>query len=833
MIATLLALAQSAHVAAGPVIFHPAPASAASGGLPFAYWLNALVAAGGVALALGVIAWVFWRRAHETALVTAWRRYADEARTELRRTELLLATQPQVILRWRALDPERTDKASASGIGDPEVLGQGRQFIEVLGRRRYHSGAKLLETLMGALAADERAAFESAIAALRNEGEPFTMRLALAPASGLIAEGRVLGDEAGLWLKEIAPERQEIHRLKTELGAVERELGLTQELLGRLPVPVWRRDANLKLEWVNEAYARTVEAATPQAVIEAGTELDRAEPELAREAVKTGATARERKYVVTGGTRRSLDISEAPLTVGVAGYAIDATDEDNALQELMRHIAAHADTLNKLATAVAIFGPDQKLKYFNQAYSQLWHLDEDWLQTQPSDGEILDRLRENRKLPEQADYQSWKKGRLKQYTEVSELPEEVWHLPDGRTLRMVAQPHPLGGLLYLFEDVSSLVALESSLNRLIGVQKATLDHLYEGVALFGSDGRLKLFNPAFVSIWHLANRNLESDPHFDQVASWCSVLFGDLDDWRSIRAMITEISGERRTVDGQQHRADGSVVNFAAIPLPDGATLLSFIDVSDTVRIQKALQERNEALETADRLKSEFVGHVSYHLRTPLNTIQGFSEMLDREMFGSLNAKQHEYTAAVLQASEQLMALINDILDLATIEAGAMALDIGDVDLYGVLSGAVNLTKKKALDEGIALRLDCEPGIGRFKADERRIKQVVFNLLSNAISFTPEGGTVSVGADRAGGQVRIWVSDTGTGIAPQRQALVFDRFESYGAGERRGAGLGLSLVKSFVELHGGWVSLQSEEGQGTMVICRFPDRAIARPAAAE
>ena len=271
---------------------------------------------------------------------------------------------------------------------------------------------------------------------------------------------------------------------------------------------MWRRDSALKLEWVNEAYAKAVEQATPEAAIEAGSELDRAEPELAREAAKTGEAARERKYVVSGGARRSLDICEAPLSSGLAGYAIDSTAEDNALQELMRHIAAHGDTLNKLATAVAIFGSDQKLKYFNQAYAQLWRLDEDWLQTQPSDSEILDRLRDERRLPEQADYQAWKRGRLKQYTEEGEPPEEMWHLPDGRTLRMVAQPHPLGGLLYLFEDVSSLVALESSLNRLINVQKGTLDHLYEGVALFGSDGRLKLFNPAFVSIWHLANRQL-------------------------------------------------------------------------------------------------------------------------------------------------------------------------------------------------------------------------------------------------------------------------------------------------------------------------------------
>lgn len=819
MIADILVAAQSV----APVIIQAAPEQT---GWPFAYWLSSIVAGGGVALGIGVLVWVFWRRAHEPALVAAWKRYCDEAREEIRRLELVLATQSQVILRWPAL-------ASTNGRdAEPDILGQGRQFTELLGRRKYRSGSKLLSDVLRGLEGDERSALLSAITALRETGEPFTMRLALGEKNGLIAEGRTLGDEVALWLKEITPERQEIHRLKTELAGAERELGLTNELLGRLPIPVWRRGGDLKLEWVNEAYAKAVEAASPSAVIETAAELDRAEAELAREAAKSGQPARERKYVVTGGTRRSLDITEAPLSSGLAGYALDATEEDNAVQELMRHIAAHGDTLNKLATAVAIFGPDQKLKYFNQAYAQLWRLDEDWLESGPTDGEIMDRLRDNRRLPEQSDYQAWRRERLKAYSEVSELPEQMWHLPDGRTLRMVAQPHPFGGLLYLFEDVSGLVALESSLNRLIGVQKGTLDNLYEGVALFGSDGKLRLHNPAFVRIWHLANRHLDTEPHFDQVAGWCSVLFGDLDDWRAIRSMVTDMTVERRTVGGQQQRADGSVVQYAVIPLQGGDTLLSFIDVSDTVRIQKALQERNEALETADRLKSEFVGHVSYHLRTPLNTIQGFAEMLDKEMFGTLNVKQHEYAGAILTASEQLMSLINDILDLATIEAGGMVLEVEDFDLFGVLQSAVTLTQKRALDSGLSLRLDVEQSVGRFRADERRIKQIVFNLLSNAISFTEPGGTISVGADRAGGQVRIWVSDTGSGIAPQRQASVFERFESHG-GDRRGAGLGLSLVKSFVELHGGWVSLQSEEGRGTMVICHFPDRIALKRDAAE
>ena len=223
MIAALLAYAQTA----ARVV--EAPPAIASHGVPFAYFLNAVVAGGAVALALTVVLWVFWRRAHETSLVAAWRRRFEAAEGEICRLELVLATQPQLVLRWPARDDGEVDKPGS--LGDPEILGQGRQFTEVIGRRRFRSGAKLLDAVQKALGDDERSAFISAVTALRDQGEPFTMRLALGDGNGMIAEGRVLGDEVGLWMKEIAPERQEINRLKTELKATERELGLANEIL--------------------------------------------------------------------------------------------------------------------------------------------------------------------------------------------------------------------------------------------------------------------------------------------------------------------------------------------------------------------------------------------------------------------------------------------------------------------------------------------------------------------------------------------------------------------------------------------------------------------------
>ena len=270
------------------------------------------------------------------------------------------------------------------------------------------------------------------------------------------------------------------------------------------------------------------------------------------------------------------------------------------------------------------------------------------------------------------------------------------------------------------------------------------------------------------------------------------------------------------------------MIQYAAMPLPDGATLLTFMDVTDSVRAERALRERNEALEQADKLKSEFVSHMSYQLRTPLNTILGFSTMLqDGINSAPLDDKQQEYVGNVLQASNHLLRLIDDILDLATIEAGRMVLDLENIDLAKALEEAVPLAQEWGQEQSVKVVADISPGIGRIDADARRIKQVVLNLASNAIAFSPREGEVMIGAKRVGADIRIWVEDKGAGIAPRAQATAFNRFESRGQGEgRRGAGLGLSLVKSFVELHGGWVELESKAGQGTTVTCHLPDRAV-------
>jgi signal transduction histidine kinase len=247
----------------------------------------------------------------------------------------------------------------------------------------------------------------------------------------------------------------------------------------------------------------------------------------------------------------------------------------------------------------------------------------------------------------------------------------------------------------------------------------------------------------------------------------------------------------------------------------------------ENVRLFRQIEEKGAQLEIANKHKSDFLANMSHELRTPLNAIIGFSEVLMERMFGELNAKQADYLKDIHESGRHLLSLINDILDLSKIEAGRMDLEISSFDLPSALSNAMTLVRERAQRHGIALGLELDPRLGEFSADERKMKQIVLNLLSNAVKFTPDGGRVDVSARLDTDQVQIAVKDTGIGIAPEDQAVVFEEFKQVGRDYTRkaeGTGLGLALTKRFVELHGGGIRLESAPGRGSTFTITLPVR---------
>jgi signal transduction histidine kinase len=534
--------------------------------------------------------------------------------------------------------------------------------------------------------------------------------------------------------------------------------------------------------------------------------------------------------IVVGGERRFYDVHALKVTGGSAGIAIDASEATALRDALVRMAEAHRRTLDQLSSGVAVFDGQRRLAFYNDSYRRLWDLDRAFLDGNPDDSSVLDRLRAARKLQEQPDFRAWK-AKLHEAYRAIEPAKDRWYLPDGRAISVVTTPNPEGGVTYLFDDVTESLELARQYDGLINVQRETLDNLAEAVAVFGSNGRAQLFNPAFAKMWKLSPEAMQQRPHIETVEAWCRPLFDDAATWQTLREAITGIEN-RIAVPLKLERKDGSVLDCMTMPLPDGATMLTFQDITDSENVERALREHNEALEAADQMKLNFVRHVSYELRSPLTSLVGFTYFLNQPGMGPFTPKQAEYLGYVTNSTNALLALVDNILTLATIDAGAMTLELGPIDIRKTIEAAAKGIQDRLATQHIELKIDVDSDIGEFIGDENRLKQVLYNLLSNAVGFSPQDAAITVSAKRTAHNIVLAVSDSGPGIPADVRDKVFDWFESHSNGsQHRGAGLGLSLVKSFVELHGGRVYLDPAVKIGTTIICEFPADQAHRNAA--
>ena len=737
--------------------------------------------------------------------------------SEADRFRALLFAEPQILISW------------AAGDNRPQISGDTALLMPP--DSQAHSPQRILA--FGTWLPPEPALqMDHAVDALREAGEGFLLNLTTSNGHAFEAMGRAIGGQAIVRIRELSGLRRELAETNFRHRALSEETEMLRGFAASAPWPIWTKRAKGGLGYANAAYARATEAAGVADAIDRDLELldSGARNEMER-ALRDNAAFTARLPIVVGGERRFYDVHAVNVGGGSVGIAIDASEATALSAALVRMAEAHRRTLDQLSSGVAVFDAQRRLSFYNDSYRRLWDLDRAFLDGNPDDSSVLDRLRAARKIPEQPDFRAWK-AKLHEAYRAVDPAQDTWYLPDGRTVSVVTTPNPEGGVTYLFDDATESFDLARRFDGLIRVQRETLDNLAEAVAVFGSNGRAQLFNPSFAKMWKLSPEALGEKPHIETVVDWCRPLFDDAVTWPRIREAITAIEN-RIEVPLKLERKDGSVLDCMTTPLPDGATMLTFQDITDTENVERALRESNEALEAADQMKVDFVHHVSYELRSPLTTIIGFAHLLTDPQTGPLVPKQAEYLNYITASTNSLFALINNILDLASIDAGAMTLELGPVDIRKTIDDAAEGIQDRLTRDRIKLKIDADPNIGSFIGDGSRVIQILYNLLANAVGFSPPDATVTLSAKRTEHHVVFAVTDAGPGIPPDVKDKVFDWFESHSNGSRhRGAGLGLPLVKSFVELHGGKVRVDSIVGKGTTVTCDFPiDQAAHRNAA--
>lgn len=689
----------------------------------------------------------------------------------------------------------------------------------------------------GGLAQSQLDQLWSKIQTTQKSAAPFRMAINL-PGSqrslalyGTLADPQVSpGGAALVWIFDFTESHSEMARLRAAAARATGDFAALVGLIEAAPMPMWFRDDGLKLQLVNQAYVDAVGAPGAAEVVQGQIELlepedGNAPADIARATLQS-QTASERIVAATiHGARRSLRVSDLPLgQEGVAGYAIDIEEQQQVAREFRAFRDAQRALLDQLSVGVALFDGEERLTFANRPFRRLFSLTEDAVEALTPFDRFLAEARERGRTPEVRDFPEWRRERATWFG-LQAAYEEAWPLPGGTHLRVVAQPMPDGGLVLITEDRTESLALSAVRDTLLRTRTATLDSLFEALAIFAPDGSVQLWNRSFAGTWGLNTELLDQHPSADELLNAIGRNLVRPEEASLIGAAVRAATLDRREKEGRVDLADGRTLRFAGIPLPDGNGLLTVLDITASQKAEQALRERAEALEEADAVKARFLANMSYEFRTPLTTIGGYAELL-KSGAASDPAAAGEYVDAILSAVERLTEQVENVLDLSQSEAGLLPIRKERLDLLEFLTKLVR--EREAAIIGAGLSLDLKARRGRIiDADPRQLGRAIGNLLDNGINGTPSGGRIVIEIRRASEDgsagIEICITDNGRGMSAQELAIAQGgASRSSGEASERRTGLGIPLARQLIAAHDGTLDIVSRKGTGTTATIRLP-----------
>lgn len=648
---------------------------------------------------------------------------------------------------------------------------------------------------------------------------------------GTLADPQVSpGGAALVWIFDFTESHAEMARLRAAAARATGDFAALVGLIEAAPMPMWFRDAELKLQLVNQAYVDAVGAMNAAEVVQAQIELletedGRSPADVARASLESQSASERITASTIHGARRTLRVSDLPLgQEGVAGYAIDIEEQQQVEREFRAFRDAQRALLDQLSVGVALFDAEERLTFANRPFRRLFSLTDDAVEAHTPFERFLAEARERGRTPEVRDFPEWRRERTGWFGMQASI-EEAWPLPGGTHLRVVAQPMPDGGLVLITEDRTESLALSAVRDTLLRTRTATLDSLFEALAIFAPDGSVQLWNRSFAGTWGLSGELLDQHPSADELLSAIGRNLVNPEEASLIGAAVRAATLDRREKEGRVELADGRTLRFAGIPLPDGNGLLTVLDITASQKAEQALRERAEALEEADAVKANFLANMSYEFRTPLTTIGGYAELLKSGAVAD-PATQGEYVDAILAAVERLTEQVENVLDLSQSEAGLLPIRKERLDVLDFLTTLVREREQAIIAAGLSL--DLKGRRGRvIAADPRQLGRAFGNLIDNAVAHTPEGGRIVIeikrapeGADHG---LEITIADNGRGMTSAELARAQGGARPAGEGAPgRRTGLGIPLARQLIAAHDGTLEIVSRKGTGTTARIRLP-----------
>lgn len=482
--------------------------------------------------------------------------------------------------------------------------------------------------------------------------------------------------------------------------------------------------------------------------------------------------------------------------------ALDASRARAAERSMTLFVDMISETFAHLKVGLMIFDADRRLTMFNPVIVRLCNEDSLWLAQRPSLRDILDRMRRARSLPEPADFAAWRTRLLNRVgAGLREPYEETWYLPDGRTLKAIFRPHTAGGLAMVIEDETEALALRRTNAVERAATEVAADMLDEGVLILSPDGRVRKANSAFRRLWQVDERRLSVGHNVDKVIGCCVELSGPHRFWEEMKASVSGGGGGRRAGADAIALSDGRRISARVSPMPDGAIMAVFIDVTASELVAVAMKERNDALVQAEEMRSALVDQISHQMRTPLNSIFGFSQLLDGGKVGPLSTTQAEYVRGIVASSSELLVAIDAMSDLISVGADAPQEPSVGFNPAAALQEICGLVERRMERRGDIV-VDATEAPAWIVGHRVRFRQIIFNMASDALSKAPEGCGV-VFSIRAEG----W------------DIILECRHEA--TAEMEEQGLALSLVHRFTRLNGGEVRVGREADGRRLLLCRL------------